>query len=218
MLNVRVDDFLLTKPEESWRHNLDNFKLFDAVMERHGANYVLGVIPATATAGHLEYLSANPRVEVAMHGILHDERFPNEFRDHQTDLDIINALSSVKQVWDPLVGPVDKYIPPHNVIDAKTCRALATLGFQTIFGGPGTDDKVVEYARVLGVDFQVSKFPEEYGRSDELMQRGSIEHIYREVTTREVWLTLHWTWEFNIGLHHLDAYLRELAPALKIGR
>jgi hypothetical protein len=218
MLNVRVDDFLLTKDDESWRHNLENFKLFDAVMAKYGVNYVLGVIPRTATAGHLEYLASNPRVEVAMHGILHDERFRNEFREHQTETDIVNALSSVKQVWDSIVGPVDKYIPPHNVVDYKTCRALSTLGFSTVFGGPETDENVAEYARGLGLNFEISAAPLEYGRSDELLQRGSVPHLSREVSIRPVWLTLHWTWEFNIGLSNLDTYLKELEPALKDGR
>lgn len=218
MLNVRVDDFIRTKDDESWRHNLENFKLFDAVMDKHGVDYVLGVIPRTATAGHLEYLAENPRVEVAMHGVLHDERFRNEFRDHQTENDIINTISSVKQVWDSLVGPVDKYIPPHNVIDHKTVKALNSIGFETIFGGPETDETVADFARGMGMRFEISEVPVEYGRSDELLQRGSVEHICREVITRPVWLTLHWTWEFNIGLQHLNSYLLELAPAIKVGR
>lgn len=214
MFNVRVDDFLLTKEEESWRHNLENFKLFDKVMEKHGVSYVLGVIPRTATVGHLEYLAANPRIEVAMHGILHDERYPNEFRSHQTETDVADAISSVKQVWDPLVGPIDKYIPPHNVIDHKTIRALDGLGFETIFGGPETNPYVADFAQGMGLSVHVSKAPVEYGRSDELLQRGSVEHILKEAKDRDVWLTLHWTWEFNIGLQHLDEYLSKLAPVI----
>ena len=216
MLKIRVDDFLLTKEDESWRHNLENFKLFDSVMERNGANYVLGVIPRTATAGHLEYLTSNPRVEVAMHGILHDERYPNEFREHQTEKDITDAISSVKQVWDPLVGPIDKYIPPHNVIDYKTVRALKTLGFETIYGGPETDLNVLKYAYAEhGLFFEMSQAPLEYSRSDELLQRGSVEHLLYKLADKDATLTLHWTWEFNIGLQHLDEYLSKLKPVLR---
>lgn len=219
MLNIRVDDFLFTKDNETWRHNLDNFKLFDAVMEKHSLNYVLGVIPRTVTTEHIQYLKHNPKVEIALHGINHDERFGNEFPNYLTEIDVKDRLgAAILDLQEKHNGHtlaisnffITKYIPPHNIIDHRTVRVLSKLGFDTIFGGPETNEAVVDYARSLGIRFEISEPPLEYGRSDELLERGSVKHIKSEIETRPVWLTLHWTWETNIGLEHLDKYLTEL--------
>ena len=69
-LTLRVDDFPGTKPEEFWKHNLDNFKHFDALLEKHNVQeYTLGVIPKHTTPEHIDWLAENPRVRVALHGI-----------------------------------------------------------------------------------------------------------------------------------------------------
>lgn len=217
-LKFRVDDFPLTKPEEGWRHNLDSFKSFHAVMSKHGIWYTLGVIPHHVTHEQLLWLSTQPELEVALHGIDHDERFPNEFRDHQTQADIENSIRSVKELWDPRVGPVTSYIPPHNVIDTKTIRALKNTGFTDIFGGPGTDIHMLEYAE--GMDFRTHLSTEQnlYGRSDELFDRGVCLPYCRSVIEQDtsdaygnpLCLAFHWTWEINIGLSNLDKFLTEL--------
>lgn len=218
MLWCRVDDFPLTKPEESWRHNLDNFKRFNAVMERHGLDYVLGVIPRHTNDQMLRNLVEMPMVEVALHGVNHDEMFPNEFRDHQTQMEVYQAIQSAVAPLEDICGPVDTYIPPHNVIDRKTCNALKAAGFTWVLGGPGTDVSVFDYANFIGLQTYYSVPPLEYGRSDELSERGSVDHLLHASSVKDVFLTLHWTWEWNIGLKNLDAYLSELAPAIAVGR
>lgn len=213
MLKIRVDDFPFTKQEERWRHNIDNFKKFDEVMARHITEYVLGVIPKHTTREDLDYLSSNPRIDVAIHGIEHDERFPNEFREWQTEKDIGQAIGSVKSLWDPLVGPIDSYIPPHNVIDQKTVRALINSGFENLHTGPGSDFEVMKYAAEQGLNIRPSSSPDFYGRSDEMMNRDSVSQIKmlcQQYDSEFCWLTLHWTWELSIGLESLDKFLTEI--------
>mgnify|MGYP001587547420 CR=1 FL=1 len=219
MLCLRVDDFPGTKPEEFWRHNLDNFKRFNAVLEKHQLGYTIGVIPRYTNDDQLRYLAGLQHVEVALHGINHDERFPNEFRDHQTENDVYQAIRSAVAPLDEICGPVKKYIPPHNVIDRKTVNALHRAGFECVMGGPGSDMEVLKYCYSRNMGHVYSTEPLEYGRSDELLQRGSVEHLRNEVNRRfPVWLTLHWTWEWNIGLENLDKYLVELKDVITRNR
>lgn len=222
---LRVDDFPGTKPEEFWKHNFDNFKRFDDVIARHHINrYILGVIPKYTTEKHIDWLGSNPRIEVAMHGIEHDERFPNEFRDHDTIDDIYKKLLSAKE---PLkrcnsYNDVRTYIPPHNVFDKKTIVALQAAGFDAILGGPGSDELVREQIKqVTTMSFVYSSSPHYYGRSDEMISRDrSPEFLLRDNENFSPFrgptkiLTLHWTWEWNIGLLHLDQFLTKIAPIL----
>ena len=112
---------------------------------------------------------------------------------------------------------VTKYIPPHNVIDDKTCQALKRAGFDSVYGGPGSDTSVLERAyRMYGLKSYFSKFPTWYGRSDEMLQRKSHEQIVveKEIPYQSHVITLHWTWEWNVGLHNLDEFLSKLVPNL----
>lgn len=215
-MRLRVDDFPYTKPEESWKHNLDNFKQFDAVLEKHGIQeYTLGVIPKYVTSEQLDWLAENPRVEVALHGIEHDERFPNEFKEFETEDGIYNKLMSAKA---PLkrcngFGDVTTYIPPHNVVDMKTARALERAGFCEILCGPGTDIRVYDeinsnFEKLIAT---MSDSPFFYGRSDEMLERGAVKKINQAMhLCPENVLTLHWTWETNIGLQSLDSFLKQI--------
>jgi len=208
---LRVDDFPGTKPEEFWKHNLDNFKRFDEVIEKNGIpEYILGVIPKYTSEKDLDWLAQNPRVRVALHGIEHDERFPNEFRDHETREDIYRKIVSAIQ---PLKrcngnGKVDCYIPPHNVIDLKTVGILHAAYFETLMCGPGSDDLPMRYAKELGMNVLYSSHPLFYGRSDEMMNRDkSVEAILANPAGV---VTLLWTWEWNIGLDNLDKFLGQV--------
>lgn len=201
MIRLRVDDFPGTKPDEFWRHNLDNYKRFHDIVIKRVPEYVLGVIPRHTTDDHLRWLGQQQEIIVALHGVHHDERFPNEFRDFQTEEDIYQALLSAKRPLDELVGPVKTYIPPHNVFDQKTCRALERAGFKNICGGPGSPPWAGS-----NLNYFYSAEPLEYGRSDELRQRGSVEYLEKT----DAVLTLHWTWEWNIGLENLQRYLFQL--------
>ena len=216
---LRVDDFPGTKPEEFWKHNLDNFKRFDEVLEKNGVpQYTLGVIPKYTTEAHIDWLAQNPRTRVALHGIEHDERFPNEFKPHETEDDIYRKIMSAKE---PLRrcngnGEIDCYIPPHNVIDLRTAKALVRSGISDLMLGPGTDkevfaqirnSKLFSYHRVT-----YSYHPTFYGRTDEMMDRDhAIPAILNDSrTSSNSVLTLHWTWEWNIGLESLDRFLCQL--------
>jgi hypothetical protein len=209
----RVDDFPGVKPEEFWKHNLDNLRSFDKIMEDNGVpQYFLGVIPKYTTPEHLEYLKDHPRIKVSMHGIDHDETHLNEFRPWQTQKDVTDDLEWAKSLWQSKIGLVDSYIPPHNVIDHRTVRALISAGFKTLFCGPGTDGSVRFDAEIIGLNVLHSEEFLEYGRSDELLSRGVCIPWLRPFldTQEKKVLTLHFTWEINIGLQHLDRFLKEL--------
>lgn len=211
MLRLRVDDFPGTKPEEFSRHNLVNFKEFHRIVAEHFSSYVLGVIPAHVHESHLVWLLGHPEVCPALHGVDHrEDGLLNEFPPYLTVDDIAKKLlQGLFKIYPST--PIDTYIPPHNVIDHATCQALKMLGFKMVMGGPGMDRGI----NLCGLELCYSEFPWEYGRSDELLVRGSIEHLARESTKRDVWLTLHWPWELNIGLHHLEKYLCELGRVIR---
>lgn len=208
MISFRVDDFPYTKPDETWRHNLHSFGKFDAVMKKHGRKYTLGVIPTKLDLQMIEYLKTLPHVDLALHGVKHDERFPNEFREHQTSHDIYDSLRSAKALLDTIGGPVDVYIPPHNVIDDRTVTQLLALGFKKIWGGPETDPTVLDYARSVGIETERHVRPF-YGRSDEMSQQFLGKWL-NEHQDADYTIGLHWTWEVNIGLEHLDRFLSGL--------
>lgn len=218
VISFRVDDFPGTKPDEFWRHNLDNFKRFDEVMRKHCADYTLGVIPRYTIERDIEWMAKNELLHVALHGRHHDERYPNEFREYETEETILHELTSLKGPLDQC-NPrgVDTYIPPHNVVDKKTVRALVGAGFKHLWGGPGSDRDVMAYADSLGLQSRYYQDPFEYGRSDELIDRGSVKYI-TDKWTDDSHVCLHWTWEWNIGLKSLDTYLTMLDDVIGIGR
>jgi hypothetical protein len=216
MIKLRVDDFPGTKPEEFWRHNLDNFKRFDDVVHRFFVGYVLGVIPRHTKEEDLRWIGENSHIVPALHGVNHDESHPNEFGDHLTVDDVCKALLSAKCPIDDLVGPVDIYIPPHNVVDRKTCDALVRTGFKTLMAGPGSDRFVLDYAKKSGLYVQYSVEGLEYGRSDELLASGAHGTLrtWSSENVEPIWLTLHWTWERNLSDGHMYPHLEELFEKL----
>lgn len=214
-VTLRVDDFPGTKPEEFWKHNLDNYKHFDDVLAKYVPEYVLGVIPKYTTEEMVRYLEQNSRIRVALHGVEHDERYPNEFREFETEEQIFNKLVSARQPFQKCNGAFDvvDYIPPHNVIDRKTLDALKLAGFKRVYGGPGTEPDPWAYANEIGLKFLYSHHPLWYGRSDELFSRDKAQDVILQQAKYpgENVLTLHWPWEWNIGLHNLDVFLHTIA-------
>jgi hypothetical protein len=213
MLRLRIDDYPGAKPAEFDKHNLKNFlKFYDLLDKRVGKQFLLGVIPKHTADAELIFIGALPNVVVGMHGIDHDERFLNEFRNHLTTKDVTTKLKNSRERLQHLTKQnVDVYMPPHNIVDIRTLKACDQAGFKAFTSGPETDlfdfDGAPYRAREL-----YSEAPLEYGRSDELLQRGSIKHLTDRCFAGEtVYLTLHWTWEWNIGLEHLDRYLAELS-------
>lgn len=216
MISFRVDDFPGTKPTEFWRHNLDNYKIFEEIFTQHHADLMLGVIPRHTTQAHIDHFRSSPTTYVALHGIDHDERFPNEFRDHQTEDEVYQAICSASEplkVCNPS-GKVDTYIPPHNVIDTKTVNALVRAGFRTLYSGPESDVAVLEYAKSKGLHV-LRHMPPAYARSDEMLKSGIIDQI---LSGKDTHLALHWTWEWNIGLDSLREFMKRIDPEIGHGR
>lgn len=216
MIRLRVDDYPSSKPDEFWKHNFDNYvKFHDTIRKHTEASYLLGVIPKHTTDEDLRKLSELSGIIIGMHGVEHDERFQNEFRPYLTINDRVKVLTAGRSRLRGLVNQeVDIYLPPHNVIDDNTRTALQLSGFSAFTGGPETDltlpglfDGSIKYLH--------SQAPLEYGRSDELLQRGSAKYLMNKMASAnpsdwDIYLTLHWTWEYNIGLEHLDRYLAEI--------
>lgn len=202
-VTIRVDDFPGTKREEFYKHNMESFIEFDDVMQKNcGKQYLLGVIPTYSSHEDLVRLSTM-NLQIGMHGIKHDERYQNEFLPHQTDREIFIALIENRQRLQDIVNkPVKVYMPPHNVLDVRTCRLAKDAGFTHVTTGPETDVEI-SYVKRLH-----SKKPLEYGRSDELLSLGAVDYLNRKDT--QAILTLHWTWEFNIGLSHLSRFLEQI--------
>lgn len=214
---LRVDDFPGTKPPEFWKHNLDNFKKFDAVLGEFGISYVLGVIPKYTDVKMISWLAQNERVRVALHGIEHDERFLNEFREYETEFDISQKLIAAADYLKECNGDnkIDCYIPPHNCVDMKTARALARAGFTDLMCGPGTDTDVYSQLEQLKLfkNLSFSKKPYFYGRTDELAKFDTFVSLTRAAKSdAEEIFTLHWTWEMNIGLDNLRSFLDNVGP------
>lgn len=215
MIKIRVDDFPYTKREERDRHNLLAFRDFKKVLEKHNVGYwLLGVIPGNCSPEDLDYLRHQcPYTRVGMHGIFHDESRPNEFLPYATSKEIERQLSVTRTLLEAALNrDVRVYMPPHNVIDWRTIEALRPAGFRAFTGGPETPNEL----RVSHEHLQYihSEPPHEYGRSDELLQRNSAAHLLRWSGKDDVWLTLHWTWEVNIGLKNLDLFLAEISDSI----
>jgi hypothetical protein len=218
-LFIRVDDYPTTKPEESYRHNLENFKRFHSILTRYVNGYVLGVIPGHVSMRDLGWMADQPEICIAQHGVVHDETSLDEFRGKRYQ-DVENLLWRGKNLLESNWGHhVVDYIPPHNVLNPDVVLALSRLGFRRIFGGPGTSEELISAIRYYGMEYWHSEPGFSYGRSDELLKDGSLDRLREHVLCPEVyqpdtWLTLHWTWECNIGFSNLETYLERLADVL----
>lgn len=219
MIILRVDDFPGTKPEEFDRHNIDGYRAFHTIIRNYtNASYALGVIPRHTTQRDWEFLSdlARDRVHLALHGVDHDERFLNEFPSFLTDRQVEDRLRSTVELFEGLSGVrPTTYIPPHNVIDGRTINALVDLRFRVICSGPGVDLRLVAVGALGdGWSLRHSVYPWGYGRTDEMMAEsapGAVDEPCRKLLSMsdkdDVFLTLHWTWEYNIGLGFLDQFM-----------
>lgn len=213
MIRIRVDDFPLTKPEESYRHNLSTFEKFHDVITKYAPRYLLGCIPGKMTNEHMDFLRKRiEKIDIGMHGFLHPEDRLNEFSGVPI-ADIINVMRIGKAKLESLGKMVSVYMPPHNAFDHDTIKAATQVGFRYVTTGPETDASMSVALGSQGLIDRIESVPFlEYGRSDELLVRGSVDHFNKMCDTwkHDVWLTLHWTWETNIGLQHLEEYLSKL--------
>lgn len=213
MIEIRVDDFPQTKGEP--QHTLQAFREFHRELTAlTGVRYLLGVIPKRCTPEDLLFLRNETDCVIGMHGIHHDEAkldmYQNEFPQYFSQQDIGRMLLEASDALDHAIGRrTDVYMPPRNRIDRRTVDVLLDCGFVAYTSGPETpEDLRFGGGDVLGL---CSMPPDAYGRTDEMLQRGShLKLIERCETGGDVILTLHWTWETNIGLHHMRAFLSQI--------
>lgn len=215
MIRIRVDDFPQTKGEP--QHTLAAYRDFHNVLREAtgGRRYLLGVIPGRCRPEDLLFIQRELDVVVGMHGTDHDEarldrNGGNQFESYMTHRQVEEKLSENRAALETVVGqPVWIYMPPRNVVDARTLRAAQRSGFFAFTSGPETN--------VMGelcIEPLASMPPHEYGRSDELLMRESHQHLIEAASSGDVILTLHWTWETNIGLSHLRTFLSKIPKRL----
>lgn len=208
---IRVDDFPHTRGEP--QHTLAAFREFHRELNASlgGRRYLLGVIPGRCTVDDVLMLRNETDCVIGMHGIDHDEALldlhGNEFPPYLSRLDVRQRLTEARLGLERAVGrPCRVYMPPRNRIDQRTAGVLNGL-FELYTAGPETDPEVL--GRFQSHCF--SEFPHEYGRSDELFERGSHrELVARCESGRWPVLTLHWTWEVNIGLASMRRFLSQI--------
>lgn len=147
---------------------------------------------------------------VGMHGIEHDEGklniYQNEFEPWLSKYTIMERLvESRLALEDVLDQEIRVYMPPRNQIDRRTQEAARLAGFWAFTSGPETP---LEMRSGGPLAVYHSEPPHEYGRSDEMYRAGS--HRILSEMQDDVILTLHWTWEVNIGLDNLNGFLSQI--------
>jgi len=213
VIRVRVDDFPHTKGEP--QHTLNAFRDFHRVLSDGigGKRYLLGVIPGRCTVEDVLMIRNETDVVVGMHGIKHDENeldiHQNEFPAYLSREDVCKSLTENRVALEGAIGrQCYVYMPPRNKIDLRTVHAAQYAGFEFYTSGPETDSFVMKNSMGSWID---SRPPHEYGRSDELLARGSHKMLYQMCTQgANTVLTLHWTWETNIGLNNLRLFLSQI--------
>jgi hypothetical protein len=192
---IRIDDY----PSGVRPIPADLSPIHDVLLqfETRSVPYTLGIVPGILDAQMLEFLSSLRCMLPAQHGF--DHRYAkysarliargdpwnqrgtvgafNEFR-FATYGTVVSKLRAGKELLERrLRKPVSTYIPPCNVCDRATSKALFRLGFELCLC-----DKPVASRRVpvLGSDF--------YGRSADATPDASMET-----------LCLHTNWEWDVA-------------------
>lgn len=211
MIRVRVDDFPHTKGEP--QHTIGAYREFHKCLSEciGGKRYLLGVIPGRCSPDDLLFLQRETDCVIGMHGTDHDEarldrNGGHQFEPYLTVNSIRIALSDARMALRAAVDrPVDIYMPPRNRINEQTAQAARAAGFEAFTSGPETD----QFLRQRWGPWVIhSNAPHEYGRTDEMLQRDS--HVVLRQQIPDAVLTLHWTWETNIGLHHMRRFFSEI--------
>lgn len=214
MIRVRVDDYPQTKGEP--QHSQAAFREFHRGLSAllGGRRYLLGVIPGRCTVEDLLLLQRETDCVVGMHGTDHDEgrldrNGGNQFEHFLSRRQVAGQLEEHRLALEAILGrSVRVYMPPRNVLDWRTVRVLGESGFDWFTSGPETDDELRDYFGDICVHSQV---PYEYGRTDELLAREAhLRMMEKSDRGHDVVLTLHWTWETNIGLSHMRSFLSQV--------
>lgn len=192
---IRIDDY----PSGVRPIPADLTPIHDVLLqfETRSVPYTLGIVPGILNEPMLDFLASLRCMLPAQHGF--DHRYAkysarliargdpwnqrgtvgafNEFR-FATYGTVVSKLRAGKELLEQrLRKPVNTYIPPCNVCDRTTSKALSRLGFELCLC-----DKPVASRRVpvLGSDF--------YGRSSEA-----------ELDARMETLCLHTNWEWDVA-------------------
>lgn len=214
MIRVRVDDYPHTKGEPL--HTPEAFRNFHRELSAliGGRRYLLGVIPGRCTADDLLLLRRETDCVIGMHGTDHDEEHldrngGNQFEHFLSRKQVSGRLQENRLALEAaLERPVRIYMPPRNVIDWRTAATLSEVGFDWFTSGPETDPDVRDY---FGHQCIHSQPPYEYGRCDELFMREThLRMMEKSDHGHDVVLTLHWTWETNIGLSYMRLLLSQI--------
>ena len=209
MIRLRVDDFPHTSRREP-QHTLDSFRDFHQRLTQYldGRRYLLGVVPGQCTPEDVLFLRNETDVVVGMHGTDHDEQKldrngGNQFEPYLTRTAIADILKMNRQHLDDAIGrPVTIYMPPRNVFGLRELGAFEQVKKFTHFTtGPETSAEIQIHHKAIH-----SQKPHQYGRTDELLNLGSHFVLIEQAQTQDVVLTLHWTWEVNIGLSHMERF------------
>lgn len=221
MIRVRVDDFPNTKDGEKDRHSLAAFRQFHRCLSEciGGKRYLLGVIPRRCTVEDVLFLRNETDCVIGMHGIFHDEKkldiYQNEFPPYMTAHDIARQLLEAAKALDDGIGRrTEIYMPPRNRIDRRTVDILLDCGFHAYTTGPETPEELRKMPKDLGPFPVHSEPPHEYGRTDEMFVRGAVRNMIPRAEFEDIILTLHWTWETNIGLDHMRRFFAEIPKEL----
>lgn len=236
-LKLRVDDFPGTKKHDFYKHGLDSLKKFDEIVTEFFSEYLLGVIPSKLKNQDIEWLKNNKHIKIAMHGVYHDETKKFEFDGKSKEMienDLVIGKLALLKIRDEIID----YIPPHNAVRDETLEVLEKLGFKTVYGGPGNDDEFWSKTKYKfkNLNFYYSKWPELYGRSDELLNGQTVICNNKKIDIKpgfdyvcnmlkqakdlhyhlffpgfdSVWLTIHLPWERNLEFKTLKPYLERL--------
>lgn len=213
MIRIRVDDFPHTKDGEWARHSLAAFREFNKRLRESigGKRYLLGVIPGRCSVDDILFIRNETDCIVGMHGTDHDElrldrNSGNQFEPYQLVSEVKKELLTAHTALQLAVDrPVRVYMPPRNIIDGRTLQIIKDSPMKWITSGPETD----QYAKLrhLHDHWIHSQPPHEYGRTDEMWERQSHNDLILRNDSDDVILTIHWTWETNIGLHHMVKFL-----------
>ncbi len=211
-----MDDFPNTKDNEKDKHSLTAFREFDRCLREciGGKRYLLGVIPKRCDPDDILFLRNETDCEIGMHGIYHDEAlldlYQNEFPPYLSQRDVCRYLQEASDALDNAIGRrTEIYMPPRNRIDSRTVDVLLDAGFFAFTGGPETPAEL-RRDNEDGVVYYHSEPPHEYGRTDEMFARLTHDHLISRGLTQKTVLTLHWTWETNIGLQHMRKFFSQI--------
>ena len=180
---IRVDDF-----PHGGTGKPDRWEMMSHLMDNLDLPILLACVPAETTEEDIAKLRSDPRIEIGVHGMLHERK------DHSRP--IADWLWFRDKFGEP---KPTVYVAPYNDYDHDAIITSAEVGYDTITGGPETNPRVTDWAKGEGLRLIWDNVG--YGRSRELI--SGLSPV--ELSCREC-ITLHLTWEFSEDAN----WLREL--------